>query len=261
MRFSKWHALGNAYLLVERAELADDLTEETVRLLCDVHFGVGSDGVLEIVSVSGAEADVVVWNPDGSRAEFSGNGARIAARWLAARAGTESVRLRFGERVVDAAIRGPHVEVDVGEVRVGEPDVLDVHGEAIPFTPVSVGNQHAVLRLDFDENDAEFYGPLLQGDTRFPRGTNVQLVRVVGRDELMVSVWERGVGATLSSGSSAVAAAAAAVADDWCDSPVTVGFPQAGDVRVELYPASPRSFHARLTGAVEEVCRGEVLAR
>ena len=83
MRFSKWHALGNSYLLVERAELETPLAPDDARRLCDPHRGVGADGVLEIVEVRGPEAEVVVWNPDGSTAELSGNGARIAAAWLA----------------------------------------------------------------------------------------------------------------------------------------------------------------------------------
>ena len=258
MRFSKWHALGNAYLLIERADLERALTEEAVRRLCDVHFGVGSDGIVEVASVDGPEADVVIWNPDGTKAEFSGNGARIAASWLARRAGTDSVRLRFGERVVEASVHGLSVEVDVGDVRVGERDVLDLHGDPLDFTPVSVGNQHAVVRLDFDENDVQFYGPVLERDSRFPGGTNVQLVRVLDPGEILVAVWERGAGATLSSGSSAVAAAAACMANGWCESPLTVRFPDGGELRVELAEGAPRWFTARLTGPVEEILVGEL---
>src|SRR5438876_1109580 len=114
MRFSKWHGLGNDYLLVERAELAVPLTADRVRRLCDYHFGVGSDGILEIVSANGAEADVVIWNPDGSTAELSGNGTRIAARWLARRSGSDAVRIRVGPREVSASLRGREVELDVG---------------------------------------------------------------------------------------------------------------------------------------------------
>src|SRR5215213_8699381 len=89
MRFSKWHGLGNDYLLVERAELASPLTAEQVRRVCDYHFGVGSDGILEVVSAQDSRAEVVIWNPDGSTAELSGNGTRIAARWLARRRSEE----------------------------------------------------------------------------------------------------------------------------------------------------------------------------
>src|SRR5213592_3674089 len=116
MRFSKWHGLGNDYLLVERAELDVPLTPERVQRLCDYHFGVGSDGILEVVSANGAEAELVIWNPDGSTAELSGNGTRIAARWLARRSGEEAVRIRVGPREVAARLRGREVELDVGEV-------------------------------------------------------------------------------------------------------------------------------------------------
>jgi diaminopimelate epimerase len=255
MRFSKWHALGNAYLLVERAELDRPLSAELVQRICDCRFGVGADGVVEIASEEGAEAEVAIWNPDGSSAEFSGNGARIAARWLGRRAEAETVQLRFGERVVAARMRGDDVEIDVGPVQVGETEELDVHGEALEFTPVSLGNQHAVIRLEFDENDVAFYGPLVQSDARFPGGTNVQLVRVLGQNELEVGVWERGAGATLSSGSSAVAAAAAAVANGWCESPVQVRFRGAGELLVEL----DADLTARLVGPAEEICRGEIV--
>ena len=85
---------------MERAGLSVPLTPERVRRICDYHFGVGSDGILEVVSANGAEAEVVIWNPDGSTAELSGNGTRIAARWLARRSGKEAVRIRVGPREV-----------------------------------------------------------------------------------------------------------------------------------------------------------------
>src|SRR6266496_3647284 len=138
MRFSKWHGLGNDYLLVERAELDVPLTPERVRRICDYHFGVGSDGILEVVSANGAEAEVVIWNPDGSTAELSGNGTRIAARWLARRSGEDQVCIRVGPREVLARMReGLEVEMDVGEVEVGERETIDVEGEEVELTPVS----------------------------------------------------------------------------------------------------------------------------
>ena len=127
MQFSKWHGLGNDYLLVERADLTVPLTPERVRRICDYHFGVGSDGILEVVSVNGAEAEVVIWNPDGSTAELSGNGTRIAARWLARRSGEDAVRIRVGPREVAAHLQGGReVELDVGEVEVSAPETLAV---------------------------------------------------------------------------------------------------------------------------------------
>ena len=89
MRFSKWHALGNSYVVVEREELGRPLDAELAKQLCDVRYGVGSDGVVEVLSTDGAHAEIAIWNPDGSVAEFSGNGSRIAARWLVQRSGVE----------------------------------------------------------------------------------------------------------------------------------------------------------------------------
>jgi diaminopimelate epimerase len=254
MRLSKWHGLGNDYLLVERAELDSPLTPEQVRRICDYHFGVGSDGILEVVSANGAEAEIVIWNPDGSTAELSGNGTRIAARWLARRSGEDEVRIRVGPREVSARARGREVELDVGEVEVGEPETLNVGGEEVELTPVSVGNPHAVIRREPDREEVRRLGPLVENHERFPARTNVQLVRVDGPHELTVGVWERGAGETLSSGTSSVAAASAAIARGWCESPVTVHF-VGGDLRVELGDA-----RAVLTGPAEEICTVELAA-
>ena len=118
MRFSKWHALGNSYLLVERAETGAPLTPEQARALCDV--GADSDGVLEVLSATDGELTVLIWNPDGSLAEMSGNGTRIAAAWLAERTGRPDVQVHVGPRTVRAHIRADGlVEQELGEVEVG----------------------------------------------------------------------------------------------------------------------------------------------
>ncbi len=254
MRFSKWHGLGNDYLLAERAELPFSLTPERVRRLCDYHFGVGSDGILEVVSVDAESVDVVIWNPDGSTAELSGNGARIAARWLARRRGVETVRIRVGPReVVARVLGGRSVELDMGAVEVGEPEQLDVAGEQLELIPVSVGNPHAVVRREPERQELLRLGPQIERHPRFPDRTNVQLVAVDGPREVRAAVWERGAGETLSSGTSAVAVAAAAVTNGWCVSPVTVRL-AGGDLTVELSAAGT----ARLTGPAQEICRAEL---
>jgi diaminopimelate epimerase len=256
MRLSKWQALGNDYLLVEPAEPAQPLAPELVRRLCDHHYGVGSDGLLELSSVNGAAAELRVWNPDGSTAELSGNGARIAAAWLSRRSGAERVELRVGERVVEGLVhRDGVVELDVGTVEVGKPELLDLGDEQVEFTPVSVGNPHAVVRREPEQGELRRLGPRFERHARFPARTNVQLVRVDGRHDITVGVWERGAGETLSSGTSSVAAAAAAVANGWCDSPVEVHL-AGGDLRVELDDANR---HARLIGPAVEICRIELV--
>jgi diaminopimelate epimerase len=253
MKLSKWHGLGNDYLLVERGELAAPLTAEQVKRICDYHFGVGSDGILEVVSADGDRAEIVIWNPDGSTAELSGNGTRIAARWLARRSGTQQVRITVGPREVAARIGdGAEVELDVGAVEVGETETISVGSEQVELTPVSVGNPHAVIRREPERGELLRLGPLVETHERFPERTNVQLVRVDNPNELTVGVWERGAGETLSSGTSAVAASAAAVANGWCASPVTVHL-AGGDLLVELTDGN-----ARLTGPAEEICLVEL---
>ena len=254
MQFSKWHGLGNDYLLVERAELAFPLTPARVRKICDYHFGVGSDGIVEVTSANGDHAEVVIWNPDGSTAELSGNGTRIAARWLARRSGAQTVRISVGPREVVASMQdGKQVETAMGPVEVGEPETIEVAGEQVELVPVSVGNPHAVIRREPDRDELRRLGPLVERHERFPERTNVQLVRVDGRHAVTVGVWERGAGETLSSGTSAVAVAGAAVRHGWCESPVTVDL-AGGKLVVHI----DNELNATLVGPAEEICRLEL---
>jgi diaminopimelate epimerase len=255
MRLSKWQALGNDYLLVEQAELAEPLTADRVRQLCDYHYGVGSGGLLEVLERDGASGDVRIWNPDGSTAEVSGNGARIVAAWLARESGEDHVVVQLGGRRLEAhAGADGMVELAVGNVEVGETETLDLDDERVELIPASVGNPHAVVRRDPDPVELRRLGPRIERHSRFPERTNVQLVRVDGPHDLTVGVWERGAGATLSSGTSSVAAAAAAIRKGWCESPVRVHLP-GGDMLVELDGAG----RARLSGPVMEICRIELV--
>jgi diaminopimelate epimerase len=196
MTFSKWHAHGNVYLLVEGERLTPDRARELAA-------AEATDGVLEVLRVDGPEAEIAIWNPDGSRAELSGNGTRIAARWLAERAGGDEVAIRVGARLTRARVRGALIEQELGPVEVGEPERL----EGTDFVAVSVGNPHAVVQGDPAEITR--IGPLLERHPRFPGGTNVQVAHVDAPGRVTARVWERGVGETRSSGTSAVAIAAA----------------------------------------------------
>ena len=162
-----------------------------------------TDGVLEVVGVEGAEAEIAIWNPDGSRAELSGNGTRIAARWLAGETGAAEVRIRVGERVTIARIDGDFVDQELGRVEVGAAERID----EVEFVPVSVGNPHAVV--EGDPAEIARIGRLLERHPRFPNRTNVQVARRDGPRRVAARIWERGVGETSSSGTSAVAVAAA----------------------------------------------------
>jgi diaminopimelate epimerase len=253
MRLSKWHGLRNEYLLLEPEERTIPITPERARLLCDYHAGVGSDGILEVLRVDGDLAELTIWNPDGSTAELSGNGTRIAARWLARRTGLDRVRILVGPREVRAEMLGDRrVRMEMGTVETGPQELLDIGSETVELTPVNVGNPHAVIRREPDRMEILRIGPLVERHTRFPERTNVQLVAVDGPHALRVGVWERGAGETQSSGTSSVAAAAAAVANGWCTGPVTVTL--AGGV-LEVEVADGR---AVLTGEAEEICTVEL---
>ena len=182
-----------------------------------------TDGILDVLARGDDWVEIAIWNPDGSEADMSGNGTRIAARWLAERTGAERVTVRVGAREVQATmLDGPLVEQDLGPVTVGIPE----EAAGVRFTAVDVGNPHAVV--EGDPADLPRIGPLLEAHERFPERTNVQVAQWTG-EEIVARVWERGAGETASSGSSAVAVAAALGAGA-----VTVRFPGGPlEVRIE----------------------------
>jgi diaminopimelate epimerase len=194
MRSSRWDANGNVYLVTEESLTPDRVRAEVA----------GADGILEVFRSGDDWVEIAIWNPDGSRAEMSGNGTRIAARWLAERTGAPEVSVRVGPREVRARmLAGALVEQDLGEVMVSEPEVV----AGVGLTAVDVGNPHAVV--EGDPNDLPRVGPMLEVHERFPRRTNVQVARRTPDGTIEARVWERGAGETASSGSSAVAIAAA----------------------------------------------------
>jgi diaminopimelate epimerase len=210
MTSSRWHAHGNVYLVAESGEYTLD---------------ADLDGVMQVLDVDGDDITVAIVNPDGSYAEMSGNGTRIAAAWLIDRTGAELARVHVGPRVVEVRRVGERLyESDIGAVTVGSRETL---GE-IELTTVDVGNPHAVV--EGDPADLPTIGPLLETHPRFPNRTNVQVVRVDAPGEVTARVWERGVGETTASGSSAVAVAAATHREG----EVLVHFP-GGDLRVRLH--------------------------
>ncbi|MFL5931806.1 MAG: diaminopimelate epimerase [Gaiellaceae bacterium] len=203
----RWSALGNVYLI--GTEAPGDAGD--------------ADGILEVLAHGDDWAEVRIWNPDGSLAEMSGNGTRIAARWLSARTGREQVTVRVGPRDVRARILSEDlVEQDLGQVEISEPEEI----EGLTVTRVSVGNPHAVVQGD--PHDLPRIGPLLETHAAFPNRTNVQVARADGPHDATARVWERGVGETASSGTSAVAVAAALGLD-----PATIHFP-GGDLVVRF---------------------------
>ena len=269
MRFEKWQALGNDYLIVEEPDLPFTLTPARVRRLCAPHTGVGADGVL-LLSRSderGFVADLRIFNPDGSEAELSGNGAREAILYLRANGWTDqdvfSIRTAAGE--IRPRITGPDTcTVDMGRARLtskdfpGGPDDgtgrLEAAGREFDFQHVSVGNPQCSIELAGEELEAfdlRAHGAAIEANTDlFPNRTNVSFWRRDADDEITARIFERGVGETLSSGTGATGAAVAAVLRG-LDSPLTVHL-DGGDLEVEV----GEDLHVNLTGWARPVYSG-----
>jgi diaminopimelate epimerase len=234
MRSSRWQAQGNVYLVAE-TPLTADLVRE--------HAG-DSDGFVEVRGRGHDWLQVAIWNPDGSLAEMSGNGTRIAAAWLAEQTGAREITVWVGPREVKARlVADGRIEQELGPVVVGEPEEID----GIRFTPVDVGNPHAVV--EGDPAEVERIGPRLETHSRFPNRTNVQVARRLDARTIEARVWERGVGETGASGTSAIAIVGALGGGS-----ATVRFP-GGDLDVQL-----ENGRAWLTGPAERSEAAEALS-
>jgi diaminopimelate epimerase len=226
MRFEKWTALGNDYLIVERSELPWELTEERIRRLCDPHVGVGSDGIL-LLSPAGDEryvAELRIFNPDGSEAELSGNGARQAVLYLRNRGwtGDDTFRISTPAGDVTPTILGAGtVSMAIGRASLRSDDypsgpedgtgTLTAGGREWRFQHVNVGNPQCVIEVGDQVEDVDLagIGPEVERHELFPNRTNVSFTRTTD-SVVRARIFERGVGETLSSGTGASGAAVAA---------------------------------------------------
>jgi diaminopimelate epimerase len=268
VRFEKWQALGNDYLIVERASLPAALTAGAVRRLCDRHFGVGADGVLELAPPDepGFVARLRIFNPDGSEAELSGNGARQAILYLRHRGWTEadtfSIQTVAGE--IRPTITGPTTcRVDMGRASLTSKDYPDgppdgtgtVEGHA--FQHVSIGNPQCAIRIadrdELEQLDLDAVGPKIERAALFPNRTNTSFWTELAPGAIRARIFERGVGETLSSGTGACGAAVAYVlrgGDSRC-----IVHLDGGELEVEV----DESLHVDLTGWAVPVFAGELL--
>lgn len=268
MKFEKWQALGNDYLILEEERLPWPLTETRVEWLCDQHFGVGADGVL-LLSKSGNPqfvAELRIFNPDGSEAELSGNGAREAILYLRRNGWTEEDE--FAISTVAGPIR-PTItgeltcSVDMGKASTTSKDfpsggedgrgTLEAGGRSWEFQHVSIGNPQCAIVVgeELDELDLGAIGPGIEGNELFPNRTNVSFLDIDG-SRVRARIFERGVGETLSSGTGASGAAVTAFLRG-SQSPITVEL-EGGELQVEI----GEDLRVRLDGWAEPVFRGEL---
>ena len=268
MRFEKWQALGNDYLLVEREELPWEVTPGRVRRLCDPNFGIGSDGVLLLSRSEDPElvAELRIFNPDGSEAELSGNGAREAILYLRRHGWTDADVFTIGTVAgpITPTITGELTgSVDMGRASTASKDfpsggadgrgTLEAAGRDWDFQHVSIGNPQCAICVPggLDELDLGTIGPPIEGHELFPNRTNVSFLEI--QDGLVwARIFERGVGETLSSGTGASGAAVTAFLRG-VPSPITVEL-EGGELEVEI----GEDLSVRLSGWAEPICSGEL---
>jgi diaminopimelate epimerase len=272
MRFAKYHALGNDYIVIDPNDLPSPLTTDQVKRICHRNFGVGSDGILLGPLPAGdAKCALRIYNPDGSEAEKSGNGLRIFSRYLWDRkiVGDEEFAIRTPGGLVRSTVfdNGRSVRVEMGRVSFWSDiipmtgprrEVLNekftVGGREFVFCAANIGNPHCVLPLgDISESMARQFGPLIETHASFPNRTNVQFLKVLDRRNIQLEIWERGAGYTLASGSSSSAAAAVAHKLNLCDRSISVHMP-GGIIAIEI----GEEFSIRMTGPVVKVADGMV---
>ncbi|MGO8763515.1 MAG: diaminopimelate epimerase [Limisphaerales bacterium] len=270
--FSKYHALGNDYLVLHPKDWPAPLAPEQIKTICHRNFGVGSDGILlGPLPSKKAKCALRIFNPDGSEAEKSGNGLRIFSRYLwdkkIVRAGEFTIETPGG--VVQSTVleKGQTVRVGMGavsfwsnEIPVAGPrrevinEPIHLRGERFNFCAATIGNPHCVLPLPkISPELARQIGPLLETHARFPNRINVQFMKVLDRHNIQIEIWERGAGYTLASGSSSSAAAAVAHKLGLIDRDVTVHMP-GGKIQIEI----GEGFSIRMTGGVTKVADGVI---
>ncbi len=272
MKYTKYHALGNDYIVIHPADLKKEIRQDMIRLICNRNYGVGSDGLLlGPLESQSCDFGLRIFNPDGSEAEKSGNGLRIFARSIIDKSLTNeftfTVETLGGAVSCEVSPDGRIVKVKMGKVSFdstiipvkGAPrEVLNettkIDGHSFKFCAATVGNPHCVVLSNHPTpEEAHHYGPLIEVDPRFPNRTNVQFMRVMDHNNIQIEIWERGAGYTLASGSSSTAAAAVARRLGLCNSDITVHMP-GGQIKIQF----DDDFAATMTGPVTKVCDGNI---
>jgi diaminopimelate epimerase len=270
LAFTKYHALGNDYIVVDPKNLPSPLTTGQIRMICHRNFGVGSDGILlGPLPAQNAKCALKIFNPDGSEAEKSGNGLRIFSRYLWDKkiVGGEEFAIQTAGGLVRATVfdGGKSVRVDMGNVSFWSDKIpvtgarrevinekISVGGREFAFCAATIGNPHCVLPLpEISAKLAHEFGPLLETHLNFPNRTNVQFLKILDRANIQIEIWERGAGYTLASGSSSSAAAAVAHKLGLVDRNISVHMP-GGKIQIEI----GGEFSIRMTGPVTKVFEG-----
>ncbi|HOK51053.1 MAG: diaminopimelate epimerase [Bacteroidales bacterium] len=271
--FIKSHGLGNDYVVLDGSFLGFPINEDTIKKICDVHYGIGSDGILLYEGEKDGLYQLRIFNPDGSEAEKSGNGLRIFAKFLHdyGYVRTTSFRINTPGGIVSANIdkqikgKATLVTIDMGKATFTAKDIpvhcpekecfdypLTIGDTQLNIHCVSVGNPHCVIFTDvLDEQQVRMLGPHIENHPMFPNRINVQFVKLISENEIEMLIWERGAGYTLASGSSSCAAVAVAYKKGITGKEVVVNMP-GGKLIISL----DNDWNIRLSGGVSQIAEG-----
>lgn len=271
--FIKSQGLGNEYIIIDEKNITFPLTQKAIQKICNVNFGIGSDGILIKTNSDSADIGLKIFNPDGSEAEKSGNGLRIFCKYIydykiiphrefTVETKGGKVRANIQETIHD---RASLITVDMGKAIFSskqiptsfnseevQDEIILIDDKKFVINCVSVGNPHCVIIKDeLDVREIKKYGPKIENYSKFPNRINVQFAKIISRDEIQILIWERGAGFTLASGSSSCAVASVLRKKELINNKVTVKMP-GGELKIEIND----TWDIRMTGEVRQICEG-----
>lgn len=271
--FVKSHGLGNDYIVLDSEAISFEMTTKAIIRICDIHFGIGSDGILLKVPTENADFGLRILNPDGSEAEKSGNGLRIFAKYLYDYKFTpeKEFTIETPGGIVSAEVselkhdKAYTIKVDMGKAIFHSPDIpvncdkdecigekLVLDDKEYEINCVSVGNPHCVVMMDrLDETEIKKYGSQIENHSMFPNRINVQFAKVISGSQVEAIIWERGAGWTLASGSSSCAVACVSVKLGLTDRNLEI-IMRGGTLKIDI----DENWNIRMTGEVREIANG-----
>jgi diaminopimelate epimerase len=274
--FVKSHGLGNEYIVFDKSTITFPINTKNIGTICNIHFGIGSDGILLLEPSQIADFKFRVFNPDGSEAEKSGNGLRIFCKFVYDYGYTRNKHFTVETLggIVKATIdeekngKATIITIDIGKAIFRPKEIpvvceweecidfpLVVDGKEFKINCISIGNPHCQIVVDeLDEEMVKHYGPLFENHPMFPNRINVQFVKILSRDEIEMLIWERGAGYTLASGSSSSGAATMMHKKGLVDNHVTVKM-QGGQLTIDI----DEKWNIRLCGEVKQVAEGVLM--
>lgn len=274
--FSKWHGLGNDFVIVNGFKEKIDNYPQMAIQVCDRHTGIGADGLVVVLPSSIADFQMRIFNSDGSEAEMCGNVTRCMARYVYENSLTDKTKITLETKagiitpeLVFSNGRLQTITVDMGEPRLKRStipmlgdesqqvvnEVIEVQGKEYAITCVSMGNPHCVIFVDdLAETELAVIGPMIEKHPAFPRKTNVEFVQVINKQKVRMRVWERGAGITMACGTGACATLVAGVLNGKIDRQAVVEL-DGGELVIEWGADN----HIYMSGPAVEVFRGEYL--